>query len=370
MVSVVPRPRFVRPFRRSLFLSVLVALGQFGCESAAYLTSRPGQVLLEGATLQPQFVTAHKSLPAVVRYWIAEGETVDVRWQRINAGENCDLCGTCTREDRPGVPTAVPDVLVMSRGTMSEEWKEAARLNYQTGCGAEPSAGFVPSVAADYAAALRFPGDPLPTPPMGESGTRLEPMPAQGIVLPLRRLTRESTDSPKWTWRVLSISGGTLIKEAFDPRLHVAKVRVLQATCNGLGPDPRGDECGNDDPMDEKFERDRNNKVVIEVVAPVSVRVGGERTSRTCRADPRSPDGDIDFGMKRAVEVASRCLREDRLTFFTPAYFTTETAAGPQPVLWTVELSAEVVERLPPSVRMGNESKFLWIEFTLEPTTP
>jgi len=338
-------------------LLVLAALAQLGCQSVGYLPAAQGQIVLQGVTMEPDFVVARASLPASVRYWTAEEAHVTVRWQKITPGGACDLCAVpnrCGEDGRPGVLTALPEVVVTRRALMSRDFEPTARFPYASGCRDQTSAVFVPPVTASYFATLQF-ADSSPLLPE-DRGTLIQVQPG-GLMMPLRRLSRVP-DTPTWTWRVPAKDGR--IKEAFDPRLHVANVRIFQATCadlhNGLGPDPNGDECAAAVPMDAAFR----------VVKPLSVRVGGETTNRTCQADPLIEDGDIDFGMARADSAGSRCRPEALATFFTPAYPVLQTDAGSATFPWTVEFSPEVVAQFPEAVQSQNGSTWLWIEFTLK----
>ncbi|HEU5191677.1 MAG TPA: hypothetical protein VFX14_18480 [Methylomirabilota bacterium] len=356
----VPVPSFgPRVVARRLLLA-LAALAQLGCQSVGYLPAGQGQILLEGVTMEPDFVTSRASLPAVVRYWTAEDPHVTVRWQKITTGPACDLCAVpnrCGEDERSGVLTALPEVAVTRRALMSRDFEPVTRFPYASGCRDQAAAVFLPPVTASYFASLQFPDSAALVPSMDDAGTLIQVQPG-GVTLPLRRLIRVP-DTSTWTWREPARDGR--IKEAFDPRLHVAQVRVFQATCtglhNGVGPDPDGDECAGNVPMDAMFR----------VVKPLSVRAGdAEGTRRTCEADALADDGDIDFGMERVSSAGLRCRPEDRATFFTPAYRVNETEAGAATMPWTVELSPEVVAQLPEAVQQQNGNTWLWVQFTLK----
>ena len=139
------------------------------------------------------------------------------------------------------------------------------------------------------------------------------------------------------------------VKEAFDPKLHVGKVRVLVGTCSLTGASPKGDECGNDALMDPAF-------TLTRVVAPHYVRVANQ----DCRGLMGAPDGDIDLSPDPADAMKSLCRPHFSVIEVTPNQRAADNSASAR-LRWPVEFSAD--DGFPPP----DPSEQVWIEFTLVP---
>jgi hypothetical protein len=255
-----------------------------------------------------------------------------------------------------GIPGNPPDVVVFHR--LPEEpaiVEDLPRFSYLSGCpgASEGPAVFTPMVTAEYLAHIVF--------------SSLAPIPSElRTWFPIHVLSSSFTMPPRllkpvmgtagatWTWQARRDAGD--LKEAFDPRLHVGRVRILLGTCVATPATPRDDECGDDKLMDSSFMMER-------VIAPHYVRVGNVAANlQQCRGlDTPNGDGDIDLGVDPSNPTRSRCRPQPDLVLLTPAYSSLETEAG-TPIIWTVEFS-EMDGFKPP-----DETRQVWIEFTLVPS--
>lgn len=326
-------------------------LAQIGCVQVEGIPATPQSLRLSDATFRPAFVTQGRSLPAEVRYWVALDEPVTVTWSDVQIGTACNLCSIQTCESRVSTVNP-PTVSVRHRPPVGDGTVEDARFPLLLGCpspaGRPPV--FTPTETGQFLAHLSVPGvEPIPSQPGAWLPVNVL---SASFTLPPRRLQRAATGGDAWEWRA---RGGTgAVKEAFDPRLRVGRVRVLVGTCAAPAAEPRDDECGMDGLMDPAFTVER-------VIAPHYVRAQANLASlQDCRGVASAMDGDIDLGPDPDSPGSSRCRPQNNLVFVTPNFQSQENAAG-LPITWRVEFS-EAAGFPPP-----DPGRQLWIEFTLVP---
>ena len=360
-----------RPARRPWWLvameipmwlgAALLLLAQIACQSAELIG--PETVHLKEVSFTFDFVARKASKPAQVRYWVALNQTVTVNWKELYVGSECNLCQRSSCDRGFTYPTE-PVVSVRHRAKLDAKYVESAQLGMLTGCVAEPDGGpatFSPTETGEHLAFLFQPTGEMPPPetqyiPSEPATSVMINVISNSFTMPPRYMTK--VDDNKWEWRSREGTGGNgMVKEAFDPRLQVGKIRVLIGTCNLLGPVPRDDECGADAVMDESFTQAR-------VIAPHYVRFGDlPATSTGCRGQQvmsAEGDGDIDLGPDPSDPSRSLCRPHFSPIAVTPNYASAERDAN-QRLLWRVEFSA--ADGFPPP----NPGEEVWIEFTLEP---
>lgn len=331
--------------------AILLLLSQIACVSQTPLDFAPGSVHLTDATFVPAFVDDRASLPARVRYWVAPAPPVSVTWPEIRFGQSCNFClpqDSCPT-GRFTVPPAT-SVTVNHRRIDSDMLVEDARFSISSGCaGTSDPPTFAPSETGDYLAHVSYPDLP-PVPSQPGTSVRFNVLSSKFTLPP--RLMQPGAASDEWLWS--GIRDSTTVKEAFDPRLHVSKVRVLVGTCAVPPMEGRGDECGGDLLMDPAFTLQR-------VIAPQYVRVRSQGVPvQDCHGEASAPDGAVDLGPDPANNRASLCRPNHNLVFVTPNYRSDEPQAGAT-LTWRVVFSAEDGFPLP------SAGEQVWIEFTLVP---
>jgi hypothetical protein len=328
-------------------VAVWALLSQIACVRNEAIPLGPDTLYLKDATFTPDFAVKRgndqASLTATVRYWTAPGRSFTVTWPEVRLAPECNRCIEIDCPPRLADP---PAVAVFHRASLAAEISEDASFDVLAGCPGSNlgPAVFTPSVTGEYLAHLTFPGLTFPSDP----GVWFPISVLSNLFAMPPRLLTPLPGGTSWQWQARRDAGG--LKEAFDPRLRVGRVRILLGTCLATPPAPRDDECGTDQLMDPQFTMDG-------VIAPHYLRVA----QQDCRGEVTpNGDGDIDLGVDPSDPAKSRCRSQFRLVFFTPAYLSDETQAG-TPVIWKVEFSAD--DGFPPP----EQGRQVWIEFTLVP---
>ena len=346
------RPRWIVVVEAVVWLgAALLLLAQIACVRQEALDFAPGSVHLSDATFTPAFVAGRASLPARVRYWVAPEPAVAVTWSEIRFGQSCNLC--LSQESCPTGQFTLPPqtrVTVYHRPTDSDPLVEDARFDIVSGCtGVSSPPTFGPTSTGDYLAHVSYPDLP-PVPSEPGAWVRINVLPSEFTLPP--RLMRPGASADEWVWSALWEP--QRVKEAFDPRLRVGRVRVLVGTCTAPPREGQEDECGMDLLMDPAFTMRR-------VIAPQYVRVRSLDVSvQDCHGEASRPDGDIDLGPDPASPRTSRCRPRHALVGVTPNYHSLETQAS-APLTWRVVFSAADGFPLP------DPGQQVWIEFTLVP---
>jgi hypothetical protein len=336
--------------------AALLLLTQIACASYEVTIVTPENTHLKNVSFTPDFVAQNASRPAQVRYWLAPNRSVAVTWTELYLGSGCNQCrrSSCN-EDRP---INYPFVLVRHRAALDAEYVEDARFSALGGCTGEPEgppALFAPTATGEYLAFIFFADQNMPEQALFPSEPNT-PFPMKVLsspfVMPPRLMMAVGDNA--WEWRGLRGTSVDVVKEGFDPRLRVGKIRVLVGTCSRRGDEPRTDECGNDDLMDPAFSSTR--------IAPAHyIRVRNELVSlQDCRGERGSEDGNINLGPNPSDPATSLCRPQFHLVQLTPNYSSQETAASAT-LTWRVEFSAD--DGFPPP----DPGEQVWIEFTLEP---
>jgi len=361
------RDALARPARRPWWLvameipmwlgAALLLLAQIACQSSAGpIGFSPETMHLKDVSFTFDFVARKASKPALVRYWVASNQTVTVNWKELYVGTECNLCqrSHCERELR--LPT-VPLVSVRHRPNMDAKYLENAQFEMLTGCVEGPEGGpatFSPTETGEHLAFLFLPTGQMSPP----DAAYIPSEPATSVTInvisnrftmPPRYMTK--VDDNTWEWRSREGADG-MVKEAFDPRLHVGKVVVLIGTCTLRGPDIPDDECGTDAVLNEAFKQTRK-------IAPHYVRFG-DKQCRGLQVPSGDGDGDIDLSPDPSDPMKSLCRPQFHVIAVTPNYVSAESNANER-LLWRVEFSA--MDGFPPP----NPDEEVWIEFTLVP---
>ncbi len=349
------RPARRPPWRMALEIpmwlgAALLLLTQIACPSYEVSLATPENTHLKEVSFTPDFVTQKASPPAQVRYWLAPNRSVAVTWKELYLASGCNRCLRSSCNENAPIGSSV--VLVRHRAALNADYVDDARFSALAGCIGEREgdpAVFVPTATGEYLAFILldknvpeqglFPSEPN------------APFPMKVLSSPFVMPPRLMMPAGDNTWEWMGREGGDTgtVKEAFDPKLRVGKVRVLVGTCSLTGASPKGDECGDDALMDPAFTRTR-------VVAPHYVRVANQ----DCRGLMGAPDGDIDLSPDPADARKSLCRPHFSVIEVTPNQLSAESQASAR-LRWRVEFSAD--DGFPPP----DPSEQVWIEFTLVP---
>ena len=349
------RPARRPPWRMALEIpmwlgAALLLLTQIACASYEVSIATPENTHLKEVSFTPDFVTQKASPPAQVRYWLAPNRSVTVTWKELYLASGCNQCLRSSCNENAPIGSSV--VLVRHRAALDADYVDDARFSALAGCIGEPEGGpavFVPTATGEYLAFIS------PRPERAGAGSLPQraqcAVPDEGALEPVR--DAPAPHDAGWGQHVgVDGPGGGVtgtVKEAFDPKLRVGKVRVLVGTCSLTGASPKGDECGDDALMDPAFTRTR-------VVAPHYVRVANQ----DCRGLMGAPDGDIDLSPDPADARKSLCRPHFSVIEVTPNQLSAESQASAR-LRWRVEFSAD--DGFPPP----DPSEQVWIEFTLVP---
>lgn len=357
-----------RRWRLGLELLVFLVAGwallaQIGCQSTGYASG--SVVQLKDVEFRPDFDIARDTEPAPIRYWVGPNQPIHVRWGQIIVGAGCNFC------DRQNCPEPRPTFsadpfIVVSFREQSGADAEDGRFPYSFSCSLNKwDAKFTPrppetgqEEERNYLASIQF-GDasPIPATPGGGVPIRIIP---KIVTMPPRRL--QPLDSKTWAWPSQFEGQSPRLYEAFDPKLQVGKVRIVQGGCGfpraPMLPDVERErlqsECGDDKFLDSALDAST-------FIVPYRVTVTNESNSEDYQRC-ESVDGEVDFGRDGDRPRLSRCREESQPRNFvalTPTLLS--QSSDRRRLVWKVEFDAE--KGFPPP---GPDTE-LWIFFTLEP---